>query len=140
MRNPKLEQNEPQPLSKRAERGVEALAHFKDWTNYLLVTSVAAMGWVVSDDAVDGGWKTIVILLLALSVLFAILTLSLVPIVAERIDADDRKSIYDINAPFYFRNLSFERVKRVARLKDVCFIQHITFILAIAVYALGAIQ
>jgi hypothetical protein len=33
------------------EQKLKALDAFKDWSNYLLITTVAALGWTASKDA-----------------------------------------------------------------------------------------
>src|SRR5690348_13475690 len=114
------------------ERDSKALEFFKDWSNYLLVTTVAALGWVASKDTLF--WspraRAICLFLLAGSAIFGIFTLALIPIIAE--DRDRRTSFYAHPAQFNLFGLCCTR-----RIKDVCFPQHVLFILGIIVYAIG---
>ena len=108
------------------------LEFFKDWSNYLLVTTVAALGWVIADKP---SFSTAALHFLcawsfALSTLFAIFTLALIPLVAEQ--RQGGQSMYDVHAEF-----SLLPPFRV-RLKTVCFPQHVLFILGILFYAIGA--
>jgi hypothetical protein len=122
-------------VNESTEQSTKALEFFKDWTNYLLVTSVAAMGWFITDESVCGLPKDIAIVSLALSIVFAILTLSIIPIIAERIE-QEQKSIYLIRAPF---KLFFNFINCSIRIKLVCFPQHMLFIIGICSYAYGAV-
>ena len=123
-------------VNKGVDQRTIALGYFKDWTNYLLVTSVVAMGWIVKDNSVNGFPKDLAIIALAGSIVFAIFTLALIPIVAERIIDNREESIYSISARFklFLRwgNASF-------RIKWVCFPQHFLFIVGIISYAYGAV-
>jgi hypothetical protein len=121
----------------RKEQLLKALGYFKDWSNYLLVTTVAALGWVSSKDAVlPGEWRTIIMVLFALSVVFAILTLALIPLVAEAI-TDESTSIYDVRGSFKLFWLWGREYK--APLKAACWPQHILFIFGVMAYALAFI-
>jgi hypothetical protein len=114
------------------EQKLKALDGFKDWSNYLLVTTVAALGWTAEkgSDSFCTPWiKQVVVLLFALSVVFAILTLALIPHVAE--DIKTRKngqvpSIYHVYWKGWFVEL---------RLTRLCFPQHVFFLLGIILYA-----
>ena len=71
------------------EQKLKALEAFKDWSNYLLVTTVAALGWVSTKDAPHFSRRWIrlwCIWSFASSVFLAILTLALIPHIAELID------------------------------------------------------
>jgi hypothetical protein len=68
------------------------------------------------------------------SILFAILTLALIPLVAESI-RDDAKSIYEIDAKF--RVLWQWGPEVGSRLKYFCWPQHVLFLVGVIVYALG---
>jgi hypothetical protein len=63
----------------KIDQKLKALDAFKDWSNYLLVTTVASLGWTAKENA-NGfctPWmKSGAIVLFALSVVFAILTLA----------------------------------------------------------------
>jgi hypothetical protein len=112
------------------EQKLKALDCFKDWSNYLLVTTVAALGWVAAKESgVHSIW---VVWCLAISAILGIFTLALIPIVAEGI-REDTKSIYDVRARF--RPLWMWGPELPARLKWACWPQHISFIVGILVYA-----
>ena len=67
---------------------IASLGFFKDWTNYLLVTTVAALGWIATKPLIlDGGALKWTIGFLCLSIVFAILTLALIPLVGEKLTA-----------------------------------------------------
>lgn len=84
----------------KTEKLVESLKSFKDWSNYLLVTTVASLGWVASEKGpkLPNDLLFWIVWSLALSIVFAILTLA--PLVAEKI-TDDTSSIYDVRASFH---------------------------------------
>ncbi len=118
------------------EQKLKAAGALKDWSNYMLVTTVAALGWVAR-DAVAGTAASSVLLhwevrLLAASVAFGIFTLALIPIIMERIE-QETPSIYEVKAPFklfwmWGREYSI-------RVKWVCWPQHVLFLLAIILHA-----
>jgi hypothetical protein len=113
-----------------------SLGFFKDWSNYLLVTTVAALGWVAKGDSLIQGvelqWT---IGLLCASVVFAIFTLALIPIVGENLV--DRASIYSVEAPFKLLWVLGPTLR--FRLKYVCWFQHVLFLAAVVVYSVGSI-
>jgi hypothetical protein len=113
---------------------LKGLEFFKDWSNYLLVTTVAALGWVTTSQhlTISRASRRFVIASLAVSVVFAIFTLALVPLVAEAI-VKTTTSIYDVTATFRVFWLWGPEFR--LPLKAVCWPQHISFILAIVVYA-----
>ena len=113
------------PLSQH----MKALEFFKDWSNYLLVTTVAALGWLAATPATVTT-RRLCVWLFALSAVFAIFTLALIPIVGEEVTKD--KSFYDVRGNFYF-----VWIRLSLRLKEVCFPQHVLFILGIVAYAYG---
>ena len=113
-------QQVPDPLTK-------ALEFFKDWSNRLLVTTVAALGWVASGTTTftSHSVKPWCVWLFALSVVFGIFTLALIPLVQEQ-RTKTHVSNYNHNAKFWGGHL---------RLFQVCFAQHVLFILGILTYA-----
>ena len=121
----------------KAERKAQAIDAFKDWSNYMLITTVAALGWVSTDPAnvVGDSAKVICVVLFTLSVVLAIFTLALIPHVAERL-GDDENSIYDIEITYKALPNGWERK---SKLKSFCWWQHVTFLLGIVVYAIGVI-
>jgi hypothetical protein len=113
------------------DQKLKALDGFKDWSNYLLVTTVAALGWTTAKEAAhfSATWIQILsILLFALSVVFAILTLALIPHIGENLENGPR-SIYETSWDGWFRGKY--------QLMDFCFVQHLLFLLGIIVYAAG---
>jgi hypothetical protein len=64
---------------------LQGLGFFKDWTNYLLVTTVAALGWIASKPVLVVPPRLLAwtIACFCFSIIFAIFTLALIPIVAE---------------------------------------------------------
>jgi len=105
----------------------KALEFFKDWSNYLLVTTVAALGWVASSTTTftSHSLKPWCIWLFALSVVFGMFTLALIPLVQEQ-RSKTHTSNYDVDTEFWGGHL---------RLRQVCFIQHVLFIAGILTYA-----
>jgi hypothetical protein len=112
---------------------LKALEFFKDWSNYLLVTTVAALGWVATANrATLSPWATcLVILFFGLSIAFGIFTLALIPVVAESI-TEDTKSFYEVSAGFNLI-LDFNTPWSV-KLKWVCWPQHVLFLAGIVTY------
>jgi hypothetical protein len=108
----------------------KALEFFKDWSNYLLVTTVAALGWVAEHGSFSGVLKVLCVWSLALSIVFGIFTLALIPLVQEQREQDTKASSsnYEVRASFWGGRL---------RLMHVCFPQHVLFIIGIVLYALG---
>jgi hypothetical protein len=114
-----------------------SLGYFKDWTNYLLVTSVAALGWVAKGDALVTGWAlTCTISFLCVSIVFAILTLAVIPLVGERLR--DGISIYSTRATF--KLLWLWGPEFSAGLKSFCWPQHVFFLAAVIVFSAGSIR
>ena len=60
----------------------KALEFFKDWSNYLVVATVAAAGWVATGNIdLSSAWvRAVCILAFSLSIAFGILTLALIPL------------------------------------------------------------
>ena len=113
-----------------APQKTAAISNFKDWTNYLLVTTVAAMGWVSAQPADLMG--KLCIACLALSVIAGIFTLALIPLITERL-RDDPRSIYEVEATFTIWLLWGRQ--HSWRLKHVCWWQHVFFLVAISLFA-----
>lgn len=112
----------------------KALEFFKDWSNYLLVTTVAAVGWVAAGDIdFSSVWvRAICILAFALSITFGILTLALIPLVEEQRN-ETHASNYDVVVAYGLWKGFTGRCK----LKALCFPQHVFFLLGIFVFAIG---
>jgi hypothetical protein len=115
------------------DQKLKALDAFKDWTNYLLITTVAALGWTAGKEATNFStpcMRIYAVLTFAVSIVFAILTLALIPHVAEDIEIDNGKypSIYKVPWKHW-------AVK--VRLTNLCLPQHVLFLIGIVLYAVG---
>ncbi|GLS31270.1 hypothetical protein SAMN04488498_11887 [Mesorhizobium albiziae] len=119
----------------------EALKLFKDWNDKLLITAVAALGWVVG-NSLPGIYslKFASAACLALSIAFGILTLALIPLIREQWDEKHldyqlkeegrAKSIYNVR-PFFW-SAKYLGIK--PRLTNVCMPSHALFYLGIVLY------
>jgi hypothetical protein len=132
-------------MEPQTEKFLKALEFFKDWSNYLLVTTVAALGWVAASvpPPISPALTGLTLVFLAASVMFAIFTLALIPIVAEMIAKGERisreiESFYDVKAKFTL--WPYGRGLRYCKLKWVCWWQHVFFLAGIIVYTLGRVQ
>ena len=110
-----------------------ALGFFKDWSNFMLVTTVAALGWTAKVDTSAGcrGLQSASIVCFALSIAFAVFTLALVPLIAEQIKG--AKSIYAVEVEFNVLWLWYPS-PRPCKLKYVCWPQHFLFLVGIFFY------
>jgi hypothetical protein len=122
------------------ELSLKAMESFKDWSNYMLVTTVAALGWVAkqSDDHRNSGWYKfwyrVVVISLTLSIILAIFTLAVIPILTEQLGQRCASSIYDVVAsvkPIWSTNL----VKVRVWLTLFCWPQHVTFLVGVVAFA-----
>ena len=111
-----------------------ALGFFKDWSNFMLVTTVAALGWTAKiEDPSGNRWLRLAsVACFAASIVFAVFTLALVPLVGEQI-ANGARSMYAVEAEFNV--LWTIDSPWTLKLKHVCWPQHVMFILGIAFYA-----
>ena len=110
----------------------KAIEYFKDWSNYLLVTTVAALGWVATKNLpFFSPWMRLSCMVaLGLSVVFGIFTLALIPIIAEQ--QATNQSFYTVRAPFKLFGMNC-----TLPVKSVCFPQHVLFIIGIVLYVVG---
>jgi len=122
----------------KIQQQLTALGSFKDWSNYLLVTTVAALGWVAKPDHANICPLSlrIVVGCFGLSVVFAILTLALIPHIAVGITAET-KSFYDVR-PLVRRFWLFGR-KVPVRLIWACGPQHVLFLAGIVIFTIARI-
>lgn len=120
------------------EQLLKGLEFFKDWSNFLLVTTVAALGWVATKDRPHISVRALrwTIGLWAISVVFAIFTLALIPIIVERIE-ETTVSFYDVQAPFNLLWLWGPQLE--FKLKYVCWLQHVLFLGGIIVFSIASI-
>jgi hypothetical protein len=121
---------------------LEALGYFKDWSNFLLVTTVAALGWVATKLALISVNKPVsrnalkaTLVCFGASIVFAIFTLALIPIVAQNISSTDR-SFYDVGASF--NALYLWGPVMTLKLKYVCWWQHVLFLIGIVAFTVGS--
>ena len=138
------------------DKPTKALEFFKDWTNYLLVTTVAAIGWVAEKGIIANHPKLRFwcLLALGLSAVFGILTQALVPLVQEQ--RKDGVSNYQVPVTFWF----WPKLVRLwskpmrlwpklgrwipanwnegMRLTWMCFPQHVLLIIGILLYVYAA--
>src|SRR6478735_2735214 len=129
---------EAKTMEPKVTQGLQALGFFKDWTNYLLVTTVAALGWIATKPVVGfPPWLlALTIACFGLSIVFAILTLALIPIVGEKYESKTT-SIYDVDAPF--KTFWLWGKTRHSRLKVPCWPQHVFFLAGIILFCVGSI-
>jgi hypothetical protein len=117
---------------------MRSLKLFKDWSSVLLTTTVAALGWATaSDRSQSPGLMRAVICSLGLSVIFGILTLALVPSVAEAIETTAVKNteIYSTSGKLYVFG-GYGAPLRV-KLVTVCWPQHSLFLLGVVLYVIA---
>jgi hypothetical protein len=97
-----------------------------------LITTVAALGWVAAKDVqfISPWLRGGCIGALALSIVFGIFTLALIPLIGEQ--RMNESSFYDVRAKY--KLLGHERNNR---LKHFCLPQHIFFLVGILLYAVG---
>ena len=120
-------------MANQVDKVLSALQAFKDWSNYLLVTTVAAVGWVASSNVEFSSdkWRAATLWLLGVSVIFGIFTLSLIPLVRQQV-TDKHESIYQVEAHF-----SIFGLRLCAYLTQACRPQHIAFLAGIVCFCLG---
>jgi hypothetical protein len=115
------------------DRRLAALGTFERWSNYLLVTTVAAAGWVATSAA---GFHSSVMRSLAIwsfgtAIVFGIFTLALLPPLTEQITQRD-KSIFRVQVDYPLFTLP-----RRTYLTQVYQPQHIAFIAGTIFYCIG---
>lgn len=128
-KNRKLEYPETQ--------GLKALSHLKDWSNYLLITTVAILGWIATGPAHSWPSSTLkwwCMWSFALSLVFGIFTLALIPLVTEIYKGG--KSIYTVYP--HFDLLGGGSGTRRIRIKHLCRPQHVLFIIGIFLFLIGS--
>lgn len=119
--------------SMRDNPKVIALGYFKDWSNYLLVTSVGAVGWIAHQGGpTDSIWALLSLWSLALAVVFGIFTLALIPLVAEQ--------IRDTDASFHSVEVTYQLFgsQQRAYIWQACRPQHVFFILGVLFYVMAS--
>ena len=120
-------------MTEQADAKMDALNLFEKYSNSLLVTTVAAAGWISSNGVTfaSATLKSAALWSLGVSIIFGIFTLALVPLVAEQVG--DEQSIFMVRAKFMLLGISWSLY-----LPQACRPQHIMFILGIIFYCIGA--
>jgi hypothetical protein len=117
---------------------LKAVEYFKDSSNFLLMLSVVALGWVVEHSgSVPESLKDVIVLCMGLSVVFGLFTMGLLPLVAETLTGTTQ-SIYDVRGEF--RAFVVGGAHHSLPLKAVCWPQQVLFITGIMLYAVGNIM
>ena len=119
------------------DNGLRALGYLKDWSNYLLVTTVVVLGWVVKgeiDKWIIPEMKSWCVWSFGLSLVFGILTLALIPLVTEIYKGGE--SIYDVRPHFDIFG-GGSGVSRF-RIKHACRPQHLLFIAGVFLFIIGS--
>lgn len=115
---------------------LQAAGYFKDWSNYLLVTTVAAIGWVSKGTESIGTLQKWSLAFLTISAALGIVSLSMIPHMVQNLE-DDGQSIYQTRAVVWFFPWQTGRTK-ILRLKHACWPQHACFISGITLYIIWA--
>ncbi len=105
---------------------IAALQAFEKWSNYLLVTTVAAAGWIASKNLTfnSGNIRSAALWCFGISIVFGIFTLALVPLVAQTMNAE--QSIYRVRVQFrIFKCPCHAFLTQACRPQHVCFIARI---------------
>jgi hypothetical protein len=87
-------------MDAHVEQHLQALEFFKDWSNYLLVTTVAALGWAARSRPVPTWLFSVMLGCFALSIVAGIFTLALIPLIAEAL-TPSTQSFYDQEVSFF---------------------------------------
>ena len=118
------------------DRRFDALAHFKDWSNYLLVTTVAAAGWIGSDKVTfaSASLETPALWCLGISIVFGIFTLAFIPLIAQQLEHHPNAGIYEVPIVFHLFGITC-----VMYLPQVCRPQHLTFIAGVVLFCAGVV-
>jgi hypothetical protein len=119
-------------ITQQGDPAATSLGAFEKWSNYLLVTTVAAVGWVGSSGVTFKSplIKSATLWAFGVSIVFGIFTLALIPLIAEQ--SEGGRSIYKTPARF-----SLLGVRVTMYLTQACRPQHVLFILGILLYCLG---
>ena len=114
-----------------------AIDHFKDWSNFLLVTTVAILGWVAEKKTrMNETARKFCLAFFSLSVIFAILTLALIPLVTENLKAG--VSIFEVPVSFRWLWIVDRPLGEGYTLKWACWPQHVFFLLGILAFTVGS--
>jgi len=117
---------------------LKAVECFKDSSNFMLMLSVVALGWVVEHPGgLHEGLRDAVVICMGLSVIFGLFTMGLIPLVAETLTGTTT-SIYDVRGEF--RTFVLGGRDHSLPLKAVCWPQQVLFIAGILLYVIGNIM
>ncbi len=118
-----------------ADPKTDALKSFERWSNYLLVTTVAAAGWVSSQSVSfePEVLKSVTLGCFGVAIIFGIFTLALVPLIAQTMTKSD-SSIHKVNVHFFLFGRDW-----YVYLTQACRPQHASFIVGIAFYCIGTV-
>jgi hypothetical protein len=118
---------------------LKAIDCFKDWSNYLLVTTVAAIGWVATNQPQNQSCCSLWIRFSCLicfgaSVWFGIITLAMIPRICEQTQSSNNRSIFDV--PISYKWVWLYCDSWPFLLKHFCWWQHVLFCVGIGLYIL----
>ena len=132
-----MSNHEHQTQKEHIDHLLKAVEFFKDSSNFLLLISVVALGWVVEHPGgINESLNDTVVLCMGLSVVFGLFTMGLIPLVAETLTGTT-SSIYDVRGEF--RTFVLGGRHHSLPLKAVCWPQQVFFIAGILVYVIGNI-
>jgi hypothetical protein len=119
-------------MTEQADAKTAALNLFERYSNYLLVTTVVAAGWIASNGVTFTSFvmKSAALWSLGVSIVFGIFTLALLPLIAEQ--ARDEESIFMVPVKF-----TLFGIRCTLYLPQTCRPQHALFILGIIFYCIG---
>ena len=122
------------PKADNQTKIIEALRFFKDWSNYLLVITVGALGWVTTTDVIISSpfLRTAMIACFTFSIMFGIFTLAMIPIITQAIN-EETTSFYEVFGKY--KPFCIFKKEWSAKIKWFCWPQHFSFLAGIFVYA-----
>lgn len=116
----------------QTDKLLKGLEHFNTWTQVLIGTAAAGIGWIAESQRV--GWTlTASQWCLGTSILFGVLTMCQVPAMAQNA-SDKVPSVYQLRGHNYL--LPFERFRFRPPIIMLCWPQHTLFIVAIVLYCI----
>ncbi len=117
------------------DRKFAALEHFREWSNYLLIATVASIGWIGSGSRPLATLHAVSLACLTCSLVMGILAISTLPHLTRDV-RDDDESIYQTKTIVWiFPWQTGER--RFVRLKWLCWPQHALFLAGVLLYSLA---
>lgn len=114
-----------------SEKLLKGLEHFSTWTNVLIVTSTAGIGWILEQRSDVSGWPPLPSLwCLAASITFGVLTMCQIPAMTQSVSDDPATTIYDL--PAYNYLLPWLRIR--IPIMYLCWPQHTLFIAGVVLF------